>query len=205
MGAMRRLTSRFDLLLALAMLAVVASILLAGCNYPPAAGTPPFIGGDSLTVQTAITEGALPQGWDVVSSLGWQAENVQPGLTDRVTDPVRSPRVVVLALGENDGADGLGAVDRQQLTQLAETPGPGACIRWVLPWYTGTDQVKLQGIADYRTWVTTWAAAHGQQVFDWQRVALASPDDVDADGTHLTPAGRMDYGQLLQQAVASCG
>lgn len=186
---------------------LAAIMVLAGlgaCQYPPSTTEPPFVGGDSLTLQTAITEGALPQGWDVYSSLGWQAENVQPGLTDRVNDPARSPRIVVIALGQNDGADGFDPTDQQQMAALAATPYPSACIRWVLPHYAGTDPVKLAGIEQVRTWEANYAAAHRQDTVDWRHIALAHPEDVDTDGTHLTPQGRLAYGQLLQQAVASC-
>jgi hypothetical protein len=179
--------------------------LLASCTWPPSPTEPPFIGGDSLTVQTAITEGALPQGWDVVSNLGWQAENVQPKLTERVSDRTRSPGRVVFALGQNDGGNGFDATDIQQMTQLAETPHGSACVRWLLPHYAGTDPTHIAGIQAVRDWVTAYATAHGQGVVDWRPVAVEHPEFVEVDGIHLTPAGRLAYGQLITQAVSSCG
>jgi GDSL-like lipase/acylhydrolase family protein len=187
------------------VLAVLTAGPLASCTWPPSPTEPPFVGGDSLTVQTSITEGALPPGWDVVSNLGWQAENVQPNLTERVSDRTRSPGRVVFALGQNDGGNGFDATDAQQLTQLAETPHGDACIRWLLPHYAGTDPTHITGIQAVRDWITVYAAAHGQGTFDWRPRAQAHPEYVDPDGIHLTTAGRLAYGQLIQEAMASCG
>jgi hypothetical protein len=189
---------------------LVITMLLAGlaasCTWPPSPTEPPFVGGDSLTVQTAITEGALPQGWDVVSGLGWQAEHLQPQLTERVTNLTRSPGRVVFALGQNDGGNGFDATDAQQLTQLAETPHDDACVRWLLPHYAGTDPTHVTGIQAVRDWITAYAAAHGQDTFDWRPRALAHPEYLNPDdGIHLTEAGRLAYGQLIQEAMASCG
>jgi hypothetical protein len=183
---------------------MVLATIGAACQYPPSPTEPPLIEGDSLTLQTAITEGALPQGWDVLSSLGWQAEDVQPGLTDRVNDPARSPGVALIALGQNDGANGFDATDAQQLATLAATTYPTTCTVWLLPHYAGTDTVKHQGIEDVRTWEASYAAAHGQATVDWRPIALAHPEYIDTDGTHLTPTGRLAYGQLIQQGVATC-
>ncbi len=186
---------------------IIAGLLVAavGCQYPPSATEPPFVGGDSLTLQTAITADALPQGWDVYSMLGWQAEDVQPGLAERVNDPTRSPGRVVFALGQNDGGNGFDATDAQQLTTLAHTPHPSACIVWLLPYYAGTDPTHAAGIQAVRDWITVYATAHDQDTVDWRLIALAHPRDIDTDGIHLTPAGRLDYGQLIQEAVATCG
>ncbi len=183
---------------------LAAGALGGACTWWPSPTEPPFVGGDSLTVQAAITEGALPQGWDVVSSLGWQAEDVQPGLDARVTDPARSPGKVVFALGQNDAANGFDHTDADQLAKLAQTPHPSACIRWVLPHYSGTDTVKAAGIEQLRTWMAAYAAAHGQGTVDWRPEAQAHPEFIDPDGTHLTTAGRLAYGQLIQEAMATC-
>ncbi len=189
----------------LAAAMVLAAVGLAACTYPPSPTEPPFIGGDSLTVQTAITEGALPAGWDIYSGLGWQAEHVQPGLADRVNDPARSPGKILIALGQNDGGDGLSSIDTQQLTKLATTGHASACLVWLLPHYAGTDPVHLDGIEATRRWVTAYAAAHNQDTVDWRPVALAHPEFEAADGVHLTEAGRLAYGQLIQEGVATCG
>lgn len=196
-------------LLGLTLVMVGILLLATSCDKSDPVKAAPtasvFVGGDSLTVQTAITEGALPVGWDVVSGLGWQAENIQPTLAQRVADSARSPGRVVFALGQNDaGYAGWTTTDQLQVIQLATTPHPAACVAWVLPWYTGPDLTRAAAIDRYRTWVTTWAADHGQPVVDWRPEATAHPGDIDVDGIHLSSAGRLAYGALIQEAVADC-
>lgn len=197
-------------------LAVVtaAALLLAGCPRPPTDHV--VIGGDSLTIQTGAA-GHL-NGLDVVAGLGWQAEHVhhgmgaQTGLDTWVTDPMLSPRTLVIALGQNDApsggpwnADGWTAQDAQQMTDLANAVHPDACVAWVLPWYTGTAPGHRDGINAYRAWVRTTAAGRGDPVVDWKPLAEADPSLVDpADGVHLTPAGRPVYAQLLRSAADAC-
>lgn len=196
----------------LILAATIAALTTAACDLTPPPPPPPkappttnvFIAGDSLTVQTAITNNALPQGWDVVSGLGWQAEHIQPTLATRTTDPARSPGRTVIALGQNDTATGYGTTDQLQVAQLALTPHPDACVTWVLPHYSGTVTQHLVAIDRYRAWVIDWAASHGDPVVDWRPVALADPTLIDTDGVHLTPAGRLAYGAMIQQAAAAC-
>lgn len=185
----------------LILLGAIVIAVTGACQ--PVPGTV-FIAGDSLTVQTAITADALPQGWDVVSGLGWQAENVQPLLEQRVNDPARSPETVVIALGQNDaggGTDGFSSADQLQVVALARTPDPAAKVAWVLPWSPG-HATRVAGLNAYRSWVITFAQSRGECVVDWMPLAQAHPEYLDPDMVHLTEAGRLAYGQLLQDAVA---
>jgi len=198
-------------LLASGLLAV-AAVLVSGCQYPPAPANITTVVGDSLTM-TALFEGGFPADYDVHSMLGWQAENAQPGLTDRVDDPTRSPARVAVALGANDSCldaaacptprDGWTTTDITQMTQLANTPHPDACVVWVKSAYFGTDPGYIAGLAAHSQWLDGFAASRGERVFEW--VDVARPEHIDADGLHLTHAGKLAYGALVQQAVASCG
>lgn len=182
---------------------IAGTLLLAGCPAPPTDHI--LIGGDSLTIQTAYA-GHLPD-FGVVAGLGWQAEDVHHGRAGHdgvaawAEDPERSPHTLVVALGQNDAANGLDTTDRAQLQQLADATHPDTCVAWVLPWYTGTDPTRVAGINAYRTWAQT----RGEPTVDWRPQAQAHPEYVDPDGIHLTPAGRAAYGQLIAQAVDSCG
>lgn len=179
------------------VLLFLAAVGLIGCPAPPTDHV--LIGGDSLTIQTGYA-GHLPAA-DVVAGLGWQAEDVRPGVDGYASDPARSPRTMVVALGQNDAANGLDAIDRDQLQQLATAVHADACVAWVLPWYTGSDPTRRAGIDAYRTWVQ----ARGEPTVDWKPPAQAHPDYIDPDGIHLTPAGQAAYGQIVSQAVAACG
>jgi len=180
------------------------------CDPPPPPANVVTIVGDSLTM-TTLLDGHLP-GYDVHSMLGWQAEDAQPGLDQRVADPARSPRTVVIVLGQNDAADhtdptligdGWTTTDAQQVTRLANTPHPDATVCWILPAYYGTDPAYAAGITRFRQWLTAFAAGRGEHVADWATVAR--PEYIGADGVHLTPTGRAAYGQLITQEATRCG
>lgn len=184
----------------LTLLALVLIVTLGACEYPPTNRV--FIAGDSLTVQTAITGGAIPTDWDVVSGLGWQAEHVQPHLEDRVTDPLRSPGVLVIALGQNDaGPDGLSQQDKNQFAALEGAVHPDTRVAWVLPW-SSTPADRVQRLEDFRGYVGRYVATHPACIVDWMPIAQAHPEYLDVDGTHLSVAGRHAYGALLQEAAA---
>lgn len=196
--------------LAAALICAVALVLaLVGCQPPnPNVRT---VVGDSLTM-TTLLDGHL-QGYDVHSMLGWEAEDAQPGLTDRVADPTRSPARVAIALCANDAAqhtgkgpewgDGFTTTDQAQLRQLRKTLHPATLVVWVLPDYNGTDPLFAAGINACRAWLTAAAAEAGDCVADWR--AVNGPADIDPDGVHLTTQGKARYGAMIDQAVTTCG
>lgn len=192
--------------LLLAGLCALAAVIVSGCQPPPTNVT--TVIGDSLTM-TALLEGGFPAEWDIHSMLGWQAEDAQPGVTARAADPARSPCAVAMALGQNDAAahsdgrgDGFTTTDAQQMRTLRGTLHPATRVVWILPDYDGTDPAYAAGIDTYRAWATAEAAARGDRVADWR--AVNQPTDIDSDGVHLTPAGRMAYGAFITKAVPSC-
>jgi hypothetical protein len=197
-----------------------ASLLGLACKEEPVPGRV-AIGGDSLTFQSAFYGGGFPAAWDTDQKvgLGWQAEHIQPRLTQDVENPAASPEVLVIALGHNDaasssGRDGFTLEDQQQLAALAQTPHESACVAWVLPWYqppvgAAVNAAHVAGINAYRTWVTAFAATDTARyrVVDWASVAMAHPEYIDPDGIHLNTSsgGPAAYQAKLAEAVASCG
>lgn len=189
---------------------LTAGVLVAAAGCMPPTDTTTIVG-DSLTL-TTLLDGQLPAEWDVLSGLGWEAEDAQPGLTERALDPDRAPGCVVIALGANDGADhsgrgpewgdGFTATDAEQIAQLADTPHPAASVVWVLPHYAGTDPEFAAGVAAYREWVRSFATGRGEPVVDFALVAR--PDHFLDDGVHFTPTGFAAYGATLRDAEAHC-
>jgi lysophospholipase L1-like esterase len=190
-----------------ALLLLALPLLAWACGPPPS--TTDLAVGDSLTMTTLLDDHL--DGYDVHSMLGWEAEDAQPGLTQRVADPARNPRTAVVALGANDAAqhtgkgpeygDGFTATDRAQLLQLRDTFHPDTGVTWVLPHYAGIDPLFITGINAYRTWATTEAARRGDCVVDWR--TWQQPGDIDpADGIHLTAAGKARYAALIEEATS---
>jgi hypothetical protein len=196
------------LIIAAVLLAVGAILVATGCQPNPNVTTGV---GDSLTM-TAALEGGFPASWDIHSMLGWQAENAQPGVADRVNDPRRSPARVFIALGQNDaaahsdgtGGDGWTSTDAQQMRTLRDTLDPATQVTWIAPDYDGTDPAYRAGIEAYRTWLVGYADVKGDCLADW-RIANVPADIDPADGVHLTTTGRIHYGAFITQAVDSCG
>ena len=190
---------------ATAVLTVATTALLWACQPPSDTVT---VVGDSLTM-TTLLDGQFPAAWDIHSMLGWQAEDAQPGLTTRVNDAQRSPCAVTIALGQNDAArhsdgrgDGWTTTDAAQMRQLRDTLHQDTRVLWVLPDYDGSDPAYAAGINAYRSWVTTYAAARGDDVVDWRTRNTAA--DIDTDGVHLTPTGRQHYGAMITQEMPTC-
>lgn len=189
---------------------LAAGILLLACQPPPSDTT--TVVGDSLTM-TTLLDGRFPAGWDIHSMLGWEAEDAQPGLTQRVNDPTRSPCSVAIALGHNDAGqhtgrgpeygDGFTSTDAAQMRQLRDTLHPATNVLWVLPDYDGTDPVYPAGIEAARSWIAGYAAQRGDDVVDWRPRNTAA--DIDPDGVHLTPTGRQRYGAMITEEMPTCG
>lgn len=200
----RRRTRRVFAALALAVAALGACAQVP----PPATSTPRtvaaptghrFVGGDSLTVQ-ASESGQLPPA-DYAAGLGWRASHVTPRLYSAATDPARSPRAVVIALGQNYGS-GFDTTARNELTVLAGVPHDDACVSWLLPAYYGPDVPHYWAVTAYRDWARRYAGARAQPVTDWADFAV--PGTVAPDGVHLTTAGRVAYAKAITQALAAC-
>ncbi len=168
-----------------------ALILTSACQSTPTPQAPVpgrvLVAGDSITMQAIYWGG--DRGWDHTDTvmMGWQAEDAQPGVTQAVTDPARSPETLVIAFGENDQIGGFDTTDQWQAIQLALSPAPGACTVLVKPYYTGTDQARLTGIADVRAWDDQMALIYPDRIetVDWAPIATEHPGYIDEDGIHL--------------------
>lgn len=193
----------------LAFLAAAAIALLA-CQPEPT--DQHLVVGDSLTM-TALLAGGFPPDWDIHSMIGWEAEDAQAGVAQRTADAERSPCAAAIALGHNDAADGTTAAggdlgdgftstDVAQLRTLRSSFHPSTEVLWVLPDYTGPVPEYAAGIAAYRSWVTTEAAARGDAVVDWRGQHTAA--DIEPDGAHLTTSGRLAYGRLITEGMPGC-
>jgi lysophospholipase L1-like esterase len=196
-----------------ALLAAVAALAATAwsCGPPPDPNVTAVVG-DSLTMTTLLA-GQLPADWDIHSMLGWEAEDAQQGVEQRVADGARNPARVAIALCNNDASqhtgqgpeygDGFTATDAEQLGRLRSALHPATRVTWVLPDYMGSDPLYAAGINACRSWVTAEAARRGDCVTDWR--ARNTPADIGPDGIHLTAAGHANYGAMIEQAVNSCG
>lgn len=186
-----------------AMMALAAGSIAASGACELVVKAPPVpariaVAGDSITVLASYYGGGLGD-WDFDQKIGigWQAEHVQPRLTQDVENPATSPDVLVVALGENDVAksvdrDGFTDEDRLQLWALIGTPADGACVVLVKPWYQPppgqpVDQDQVTGIAVYRDWVDEAVASDPDRYksVDWRPVVEADPMVLADDGVHI--------------------
>jgi hypothetical protein len=188
-------------------------VLALGAACQPAVKQPPAPGrvalaGDSLSIQGGYYGGGYGD-IDITDKigLGWQAENAHPRVSRDVATHGTSPAVLIVALGQNDAANGLDQTDRQQLFALALAPADGACTVLVKPWYVGSDTVRHRGIADYRAWVDEMVALFPGRVHsvDW-RPHAEQPGVLAADGYHLTETvGAPTYNAFIRSAPEACG
>ena len=156
-----------------------------------------FVVGDSLTaeaqqeIEDAIADSAEVDG--------------APGATiaarlDRIREVAREePRVVVVALGTNDGFFG--------------SPAPGDDAEATLEALDGVDCVRWIGVAGVKgkpalvnVPIAEAVARHRNAEFvDWASVAEQRPEWHQDDGVHHTAAGKAAFAQAIADAVRSCG
>ncbi len=191
-------------LLAAAVLALAA---LIGCTQPPVPGRV-IVAGDSVAWQGGYTEGSTGY-WatSVYTFWGATAADGRPYVAADVADPAKSPQVLVMAYGHNYYPTGITPDVTAELDGMASLPHPtGTCLVIVLPGYVGSDAQRIQLMADYQTWATSWRDTHPGHVVlvDWASAAAASPDYLMGDGVHLTTPGAAAFADLVNQGTYQC-
>ena len=203
-------------LVTIALIGILAAVAAGACKYQPVPDRVD-VAGDSIT-WLSLSYGGNRQGWDTDAvGIGWQAEHSEPPVDADVTDPTRSPAILVVALGQNDVAtslsrDGFTQEDRNQLYALYFAPHDTACTAIVLPWYQPTpdnyDATQAVGINAYRTWVTDTIAPSSPRirVVDWGPVAEAHPEYLQADGVHIAEnaTAAAAYQAVIQTGIEAC-
>lgn len=164
--------------------------------------------GDSLAWTAGLWNGYYP-GYDSDGKMyaGYRASNVISRVRADAASHVTSPMTLVVALGQNDGGDGLDNIDLGYLNALVDAPYYTSCVVLVKPHYTGTNTVRRQGIADYRAWVDRTVATNPGRVFalDWSPTAAVTPG-IGSDGFHFVEGGEAAraYYDMLYSAPAVC-
>jgi hypothetical protein len=174
----------------------------ASAAPPPAAPPRPgrtVVVGDSLTATTLnpVTPGPrAPADLQVITGIGWQVGNAQPGLDAALAaGPVDT---LVIALGTNDANPnnaGWTDADVEAFRHMIGSVGDATCVVIVLPGYGANAhaghaaqidqaQVDLRFLADERDQGVWYGPT---VVVDWEERIARDPGALAGDGIHLQP------------------